>query len=250
MQPDVNLLNQSPTTFQGTTRTDATYVRTLLTSDDTFATTLLVWFMDTYPEQDEEGHLACLKWSPETIKMELDRAAGTPIPKVVFDKLMAAITIVTTDMFFKNVKTFIPIANILAGDDFQPDELEPPDAAECAWAITEALLLYPPDEEDPELFCDEIRTLIGFTLKEEGFVTPPDVLRIALGGDFTAQVSSDFADDPEMFSGIYAVQQGKKTDVELILREGLSELIQQLTALPLRHGSTADLVNKVRSSIN
>ena len=44
--------------------------------------------------------------------------------------------------------------------------------------ITESLLLEPHD--NPEPFCDEIRYYIGHMLKEEGFTSPPDVLRIAM----------------------------------------------------------------------
>ena len=37
----------------------------------------------------------------------------------------------------------------------------------------------------------------------------PDVLRVALDADWSAQVGTEFADDPEMFQAIFEVQQEK-----------------------------------------
>jgi hypothetical protein len=239
---------QNLNSFQGTSRLTSHHVRDLLLSPDVYASTLLVWFIDTYADPDDDPY-ACLHYDPQTIKDELDRLAGGEVPKLTFDKLMAAITIVTTDMFFANVKRFMPLANILAGDDFQPDELEPPDAVECAWACTEALILVPPTEQDPEPFSDEIRHYLGQVLREEGFVTAPDILKLAIGSDFTGQVATEFSDDPEMFEGIYAVQQDKTAEVEQVLKTGLRELLEQLTALPLRTGNAAELKERLRQSI-
>jgi hypothetical protein len=135
----------------------------------------------------------------------------------------------------------VALANVLAGDEFDPSVFDPADSAECAWAITEALLLSPPDDDDPEPFSPEVRTYVGKVLRDEGYVTPPDVLKIALDGDFAEHVRYSFADDPEMFSGIHDVQAGKTQEIESVIREGLSELLDQLKALPLQHGSVAEL---------
>lgn len=220
----------------------AQFLRQILTGEDTFATTMLVWTI-------EQFGLESLQWHPLTLRMELEETNNLRLPKANFDKLMAAITIVTTDYFFKDVSRFVQLANILSGDDFQPDEFDPADSAECAWAVTEALLLSPPDEEDPEPFSDDVRRYLGIVLKEEGYVTPPDVLRLAIGADFTEQVRYDFTDDPEMFQAIHEVQQDKTKDVENLIRANLSGLLGQLQALPLREGSTTELVTRLRSNL-
>lgn len=217
-------------------------VRAMLLSDGTYATTLLVWVLDYFGPE-------VLEWHPETIKMELEEAFAVKLPKANLDKLLAIITILTTDLFFKNAARFIQLANILAGDDFQPDEFEPADSAECAWAVTEALLLVPPSNEDPEPFSDEVRAYIGQTLRDEGYVTPPDVLRIALDADFSDKVRYNFADDPELFQGIYEVQQGKTEEIKQILAEGLQELIEQLQALPLQTGNTSELAKRISQTL-
>jgi hypothetical protein len=126
---------------------------------------------------------------------------------------------------------------------------DPADSVECAWAVTEALLLVPPDAEDPEPFSDEVRHYIGAVLREEGYVTAPDVLRIALDGDFADHVRFNFADDPEMFQGIYDVQASKAAEVTDTVRENLTELLEQIQSLPLVHGDARGLVARLSGQI-
>lgn len=212
------------------------------TDPETFATTLLVMGLDHYGPE-------LLTWHPETIKLEIEDDFGIKLPKANLDRLLAAIAVVTTDMFFKNLPRFIQLANVLAFDDFQPDEFEPADSLECAWAITEALLLSPPDEADAEPFALEIRRYIGFVLREEGFVQAPDVLRLAVQ-DYGNTVTYDFTDDPELFSAVNAVQAGKKDQVESTLRLCLKELMEQLADLKLRNGTTDEIVKRLQELLS
>lgn len=218
-------------------------LRRVLIDDDTYATTLLVMFVDRY---GTEG----LSWSPETIRMQVEADYNVTLPQPSLDKLLAAITLITTDYFFKDLPKFIDLCNILSGDTFDPRVFDPADSFECAWGITEAMLVSPPDfEEDPEPFADDIRRYIGEVLRGEGYVQPPDVLRIALDADYAGQVEYDFADDPEMFEGIYAVQQDKSGEAVEMIKDNLRELLSQLKALPLTSGDTSSLIDKIRQSI-
>lgn len=241
---DVNLIPAAP--HESKTKpierdTPIQAVRSILTNSDTYATTLLVWAIECYGTE-------CLKWSPSTIKLELEQQFGCRLPKDNFDKLVAAVIIVTSDMFFKNVSRFIPLANVLAGDDFDPDEFEKADVVECAWAVTESLLLNPPDEDDPEPFSDEVRHYIGQVLHDEGFVAPPDILKIALDADHSDWIK-EFADDQELMAEINANQQSKAEEVNTILKDGLAELIQQLQSLPLRHGNVTELAKRLQQNL-
>jgi hypothetical protein len=226
-------------------------MRGLLEDPDTFGSVILVIAVDTFgmeclgsADDADRG-----PWHASTFRADLEQHFGVKMPQCNVDKLMAAVTVVTTDLFFKDAHAFVQLANVLAGDEFDPGTWEKADAVECAWAVTEALILDPPDRDDPEPFSDEVRYYIGAVLKDEGYVQPPDVLKIALDGDFAGKVNYDFADDPEMFQSIYAVQQGKADEVEAVLRESLLDLKTQLNALTLQNGNTVELEKRIEGML-
>jgi len=194
-------------------------------------------------EDQEEG------WSPETIRRQIEQDFALDLPKVSLDKIMAGITILTTNYFYKDVVRFIEICNILAGDDFQPDEFDPADAGEILWGILESSLLWPPDDdpEDTE-FSPEIRGYIENVLRVEGIVDPPDVLRLGVTAGAADKMRADWADDPEMFQAIWEVQQGHTDDLKQMLRQNLEEFAMQLQLLPLNEGKKDDLLKQVQQA--
>ena len=216
-------------------------IRKLISSDEVYATTMLAIAIDTWGTE-------CFEWHPHTLRLELEAEYG-PVTEGNFDRLFAGIAILTTDLFFTDVARFIQLANVLAGSSFDPTVFDPADSAECAWAVTEALLLAYDADENPEPFSDDIRHYITAVLLEEGYVTPPDILKIAIDADFSSKVSFEFGDDPELFQSIYAVQQGKTQEITEILREGLLELLSELKLLPLDHGSTNELEARISQTI-
>lgn len=207
-----------------------------LQNQDTFATTLLVVLIDKFGTD-------VLTWSPETIRMEVLDEFQVTLPPVCLHKIMAAIALVTTDVFFCNLPKFIQLCNVLADDEFQPEVFDPADVFEIAWGITEALLLFPPDEEEP--FCDDIRRYIGFMLHEEGIVNPPDVLQIALRDIAKPDPLINDVDDPTMYAAFYENQAAKSADITNMLSRQLSDLLAELSSLQLTTGNTKQLVESI-----
>jgi hypothetical protein len=212
-----------------------TRLRELLVDPDTFATVLITIIVDAYGA-------AALDWTAETIRMQLWDDFAVEIPSGGLDKIMAAITLLTTNYFYVNLPRFITLCNALAGS-LSVDEVGVADSFDCAWGITEALLLDPPEESEP--FCDDIRNYIGAVLKDEGYVQPPDVLKIALNGDFAQQVQYDWSDDPVMFSAALENRETKTTELTDMLRENLLELLEQLKALPLKNGNVQRFMDRL-----
>lgn len=224
---------ESPTT---TTRERGDYTRRAFWANpDSYTSVLVLMLIDEYGTE-------ALEWHPSTLKMQIEEDVNVAIPKENFDKLMAGITLLTTNYFYADVSRFIQLCNILAGDEFDPGVFDPADAAEIAWAITEVLLLDPPEEENP--FSPEIIAYVQEVLKEEGFVTAPDVLKIGIDTNLSAAVSTEFADDPEMFQAIHENQLSKSKEIEEMLAANIEMLKIQLNHVPLKNGSTAKLLGK------
>jgi hypothetical protein len=229
-------------------------LRNRLADRDTFATTLLVIAIDTYWDVDQPKNAAHFivgkdRWAPETIIAELEDDYNVRIPKLNQDKLFTAINLVTSDDFFKRPRRFIDTCNVLAGSE-QGQAFDKADAMECAWGMTEALLIHPPDDDEP--FDPEIRHYLGKVLDDEGIREPPDLLRLAIRD--TPSGSADYGDmdleDPAMFAATYEVQADRSQEIKEMLERELLELFDELKYLPLKHGSTKDLLKRIQGRLN
>lgn len=211
------------------------------TSKETFGSVLLTLFLDRFGTE-------ALEWDPSTIAMEIEEEFDVDLPQLTLDRLMVAIQILTTDKFFKSLPDFVMFCNVLDGDVYNPETFDPADAEEVAWGITEALLISPPDDDDPEPFTDEIRAYIGATLDKEGIINAPDILRLALR---TARVSpnmEEFSDDPMLFNAIYDLEAGKTEDINQSMLLKTQLLIAQLQALNLENGNTDDVIKMLHNA--
>lgn len=205
---------------------------------------MLTLFVDMY---GTEG----FNWDPETIRMELEEDLRSKLPQANFDRLMAAINLLTSDDFYKSLPDFISYCNILSGDTYDPRNWDPADAAEIAWGMTEALLIQPPDDDDENPFSEDIVAYIGQVLNQEGIISPPDILKVAVRDDDPARmVAGEYSDDPEMFNSIYDFEAGKTAEIDQLVKANLQRLTQQLQSLPLRAGNPANAVQQMLQSLD
>ena len=208
-------------------------LKDLLTSRDTYTTTLLTLVVDQYGTE-------CFRWSPETLVMELEEDFNIKLPSFISDRLQTGIAVMTTDDFYQNLPDFIQFCNVLSGDLYDPVNWDPANAEEIAWGITEALLLSPPEEANP--FSEEITAYIGSVLDQEGIISPPDVLRIAVRDVDPANfVAGAFEEDPDMYAAAYRLQDEKTKAINSAVQTGLQMLLQQLESLPLKNGNSSSV---------
>jgi hypothetical protein len=137
----------------------------------------------------------------------------------------------------------------LCGAGYEPNVFDPADAQEIAWGVTEALLLSPPEDEDP--FSAEIRGYIIETLRSEGFTSAPDILSNIY--KVSSQVAGSYeamaTEDPELFETAYGIAADKTSDVDAIINERLRMLVTQLSRLPLRSGDAKTVVDRLNETI-
>lgn len=215
-------------------------MQTAWTSRETFGSVLLTLFLDRFG-------MEALEWDPSTMALEIEEEFNVKLSQGSLDKLIVCIQILTTDRFFKNLPDFISFCNVLGDDTYRPDMWDPADAEEIAWGVTEALMIEPPDENDPDPFTDEIRGYIGAVLDSEGIINPPDILRIALRDNKVSKNITDFSDDPEMFNAVYDLEAGKTEDINNTLRMKTKLLAEQMAALHLKNGSTQHVVEMLHN---
>ncbi len=152
------------------------------------------------------------------------------------------------DSFYKDEKGFNELCRILAGEPAYPGVFIPSDSYDCAWGIAEAMLLSPPNEEDP--FDPAIGGFIAHILKDEGIITPPDILAIADHDQKLAQqVNYDYADDPGMFEAIWSAEKEKTDGINRFVLDRLRMLSAQLRALPLTRGNPARAAHAMQKAL-
>jgi hypothetical protein len=216
---------------------DSLDAATAWTSPRSYVTVLVALFLDEF---GTDG----LKWHPATIKLEVEDTFGITLPGPSFDRLMCGIWLLTSDRFYKSAPDFVWACNVLSFSPFEPTEFEPADTMECAWGISEALLLAPPDDRDEEPFSDEIRRYLGAVLRREGIADPPDVLAIAIPAGM-ADPAGNYADAPELAGGIREVAGMRASEINTTVRNNLRELLRQLGSLDLREGDARGLLERL-----
>jgi hypothetical protein len=76
------------------------------------------------------------------------------------------------------------------------------------------------------------------------------MLRLALDGDQSDRVDSEYADDPEMYSAIYDSQNAKTDEMQAIYLENVGALMQQLSLLRLKQGKTEAAVQQLQQIVS
>jgi hypothetical protein len=175
-----------------------------------------------------------LYWDPMTIRLELSEMLGAGLPQANLNKLMAAIELVTTDGFYRDLPTFIRLCNVLYNGTLIVDQFDPADAGEIAWGIVEALFIWPPDPDDDEPFARPIVEYIGHALVDEGIISPPDVLQLGvLPKGLAERVRVSFSDDPVMSRAIHDVEKAKTEEINNTVMSRLRRLLKTLAEAQL-----------------
>lgn len=223
--------------FHENRRVDDGKVADLVTAEDTFGAVIYLWALAELGPQ-------FVDWHPAAIRKTAEERLRRELPDANFDRLMACVVIDTTDLFWTLARSFVDVANVLSGAEFDPTVFDPADVHESAWAVVEAHLIDPPDEGQG--FSKEVKTYLAVLLKAEGYTRLPDVFRMVEG--FETRRVEDLVDgesDPVREAAV-AGDTKKLLDLEEFLADGLRRLAGQLLALPLAPDARKRIVARLR----
>lgn len=208
----------------------------LFHNPDAFGTALVVAVIDDYGVE-------ALDWELDTLAIELQSKYGD-IPDQAFNRLGAAMTLLTSNSFFTSLDAFNTICSTLAFQVPVIDQFIPSSLEEVVWGLTEARLLL--GEEEPEVpFVRSIRIYVGKLLEEEGILSPPEILNFAQMtklGDPDLQIISDMPDITEMFE---ASQSETKKSLDGYMLQRAVELMRQIGELSLENSDLSTFHEKV-----
>jgi len=209
--------------------------RKLFTEDSSFATALVIATTHMYGTE-------ALEWDPATLQAELQDDLDIHILPVNMDKLMAGITIVTTDKFHSSLPDFIDLCNTLSGSPFNPEIFDPADSYEVAWGVVESAILWPNTETK---MSPEIPAYIEATLENEGLIGSPKVLE-GLVPTYKLNVEPEgFADDPTMYSAVFQTQKDKTKDIDDAVIKNLQLLAEQIDSLKISNEPASAILQRL-----
>jgi hypothetical protein len=222
-------------------------IAAILTNEEMLATPLLVLCMDQFSAEFFE-------WEPESFDTEVRTRFGVELPTVNRDKIWALVSVLTTDLFYHSLETFIPVCNTLNGSEADFDDYDPVTSEEAAWGIVETGLIDPPEKgQDPAArFSHEIKRYVGLTLQSEGVTTPPAFLKpyTEYDKDPEEAVGLNIGPDEHMLAMYEKRQQAERSEIESYVRGKLEDLVAQLRLLPLQTGDVskvAEFISQAQS---
>jgi hypothetical protein len=180
-----------------------------------------------------------LDWEPETIEMEL-RVLGADPPKGVMDRLLAAITVATTDMFHMSLRAWSDCCRTLNFHAFDASRFDPPGLEDVLWGCSEARLLEGPETFDAEAFSPDIIAYVGELLKQSGIAKAPSVLGFAAAAAERPFDSLDEADEM-VYKSYWDAHKDVSQGLEDFVIEQGSRLKLQLAKLPIKSGDMSAL---------
>lgn len=210
----------------------------LIQSDEIFASTLLILAVDLFGSEcvSESGG----SWTPETFRMEFQAHFGCSLSNDTLGKLLAAVSILTSDALYRGLPSFLFTVHGLLGDGTDWSYAEPIDAEDLAWAVMEAMLIWPPESGD--LFDPQIVAWCRMILKTEGLMSPPAVLSFAREEAVYGEIGQ-FGDD------ILREQATRTQEVNEYIEQQQEALFRQLEMIKSLGCSAVALAESVRQEL-
>ena len=210
----------------------------LIQSDEIFATTLLVIAVDRFGAEivNDSGNVR----TPEAIRYEFSALFGCQIPDDNLGKLMAALAVLHSDALTRSLPSFLFTVHGLLGDGTDWSYAEPIDAEDLAWAVMEAMLIWPPEEGS--LFDPQIVAWCRTMMKAEGLMSPPAVLAFA-------REDAVYGDLGQYGDDVLREQASRTEEVNEYVESRQAALFEQLETIKGLGCTAAGLAQSVRTEL-
>lgn len=129
---------------------------------------------------EEPGKGAVMTWEPEILREEIRLDFGLSISELQSDKLQAAITLLTTNMYEQDWRCFEFINHIFCNNLVDAEDHHPLEAEELVEGLAHASAILDDDEERLKVWHDDVRAYAGQVFWNYGLSAPPAVFPTAI----------------------------------------------------------------------
>jgi len=116
------------------------------------------------------------QWEPQLLRNELETKFELDISDLQSDKIQAVITVLTTDMYESDIRTFEVCTSLINHNLQHFEDFEPLEAEELIVGMTEVMLLKMEKLE----YSPSVRAYAGRVFHEYGFCNAPELFPEAL----------------------------------------------------------------------
>lgn len=190
------------------------------------ASSLLAGFVGLYG-------LEALSWDPSTIDMELSDDFDGKIKNEVFDKLMAAVTAITTDTVYRDVGVFDSTISAFSGGGLS-DEDDIPTVEELCLTVAELFVIDPAPEQvkfDAGRWHHDVRKYCRVVLDDEGFAISPAVLSWV--PNRPPKVAAHSEPNPAELAATIAEQEARAKEVDVWVDGHVEQIVQEVRDMGL-----------------
>jgi hypothetical protein len=184
----------------------------------------------------------CLDWDPNALELELTTLCRNEIPDATMDRLMAAISILTTDDFFRDIYAFSALCNALNRGVISGDMWIPADLDDVLWAVTEVRMLLGEGYSDTN-YSDNINKYVGILLQREG-----STLKFAELDPEEERVYKAYDGDAVLEQAFWERQEEDRNNLEKENIRRLQEYMLQLSKLPIQSEWLTAIRSKFQSN--
>jgi L-arabinose isomerase len=150
-------------------------------------------------------------WEPQILRHELDEKYEMSISDLQSDKIQAGITILTTNMYETDIRTFEVVNSLLNHTHQDFEDFEPLEAEELVSGLTEALTIL----MEPLEYSDSVRVYAGKVFHDYGFHQAPELMPEALMPEGYPKEGSD----SEKNAALNEIFQAKAKAIETYMKK-------------------------------
>ena len=204
-----------------------------------FATSAIAILMDAWGTE-------FMEWDPVAVDLELKNEFGVEPTPELMDRIHAASTLFTSNLFFLSLEQFSAVCNAFNFGVVSSELFLPADLDDVLWGVTEAYILLGEDAEETES-SHNIGRYVGTLLSQVGITKTPSVLKFAEFDEYERGIEDKaFEDDVE--SQLYFDQQDEaRENLEADNNVRVMMLFRQLAAIPLVAGNTDFIKSRLKT---
>ena len=178
-------------------------------------------------------------WDPTTLSLEMRGAFGEEPEDELFDRILAAIGLMTSNAFFVDLSAFMNTCNALNFGVVTSETWIPSDLDDVLWGVTEARLLLGDDFKENE-FSNDVKRYVGMLLQEEGLHKTPSVLSFAKIDENIEEVYEEAGGDIIFEEAFNKEDKEREENIEKENLVKLQAYQKQMQSLPIEKDTRPD----------